>query len=320
MQLPSQRIGLTTVDSTFNVFMSDFDGHDLSLEFMDRCAAIRADRNLWYTPIKFYIASGTLGYIHAEQLIVYVDAGTIFILSSLPSFDGSDYAHAALGSDGELMVTRLFNGKSRVASSLGIVPDGTDIMTYAKDYYTGNGIVTDGQINSEQVLMFLDQWEDFYHGNLYVTGGHLYGVYAVDCSVSAAIRYVRGDNSFQFAGKEVLLVGGIPEIMPLGYHTNMFGHTFKVWTANDIDRFNHAKRIFEGEWLPTDLFDIDLDEMAEAYALHAEKMRRDDPTENLDAFSGGGAEAAPPVVDEGDGNYDHLVHLGGVDSTEKESE
>ena len=69
-----------------------------------------------------------------------------------------------------------------------------------------------------------------------------------------------------------------------------------------------------------EIFDIDLDEMAEAYALHAEKMRRDDPTENLDAFSGGGAEAAPPVVDEGDGNYDHLVHLGGVDSTETETE
>lgn len=316
MQLPSQRIGLTAVDCGFNVFISDWDGRDIAKEFMDECAAIRATRELWYTPIKFYIASGVLGMLHAEQVIVYVDGGTIFLLSSIPSFNGSDFAHVGLDDDGERLVSRLFNGLSRKVMSLGIVPADTDYLTYARNCYMNQGVVTDGQINSEQAVGFIEQMEQMYYGNIYLTGGALYGVYAVDPTVSSAIRYVRGDNSMQYEGREVLLVGGVPEIMPLGFHTTMFGHMFKVWTANDIDRYFIGKRIFDDEWLPYDLFDIDLDEMCEAYALHAEKLRRIDPTENLDAQLGNDAEQAPPVVDDGDGSYDHIINLSGVDSSD----
>ncbi len=320
MDLPSQRIGLTVADCGFNIFMSDSDGSDLSKQFMEECAAIREDRSLWYKPIKFYIASGVLGMLHTEQVIVYVDAGTIFILSSLPSFEGADHTNVHEDSDGEHLVNRLFTGNQPKVSSLGIVPEGTDYLNYAKDYYTTNGLVTDGQINSEQAVMFLDQLDSVYHGNIFVTGGPLYSVYAVDAAVSSAIRYVRGDDSMQFIGREVLMIGGIPEIMPLGYHVNSIGQVFKVWTANDIDRFHHAKKIFDDEWLPHDIFDIDLDEMAEAYALHAERLRQLDPSEHLDELVGNGGESAPPVIDDTDGSYDHLVALGGVDSSAEAAE
>lgn len=317
MQLPSQRIGLTAVDSGFNVFMSDSDGHDLSKEFMDECVSIREDRSLWYTPIKFYVASGVLGMLHAEQLIVYVDGGVLFILSSIPSFDGDDHMNASLGEDGERMVSRLFNGVQRGVFSLGVMPEGTDFARYANEYYARSGIVTDGQINSEQALMFTGQWDSMYHGNIYTVGGALYEIYAVDPSISSAIRYVRGDATLQYEGREVLLVGGVPEIMPIGYHANSFGHMFRVWTPNDINGYPRALEIMDREWLPTDLFDLDLEEMAEAYALHAEALRRTDPTENLDSALYGGVEEAPPVIDDADGGYDHLVDLPGVDSTDE---
>lgn len=302
MELPSEIIGLTVAQTDYNVFICDADGHDIVEEFLAECVHIRDDRSLWYRPVKFYIAMGSLGMVHAEQIIVYVHSGVIFILSNMASVSGTDYSDGGLGDEGETLVSRLFKKDMNRVSSLGIVPSDTDFFEYAREYCSRNTVMTDGQINHDQAAALLDMNDSLYDGFIHTPGGYLYYVYHVDPTVSESIRYYRnGDKThqYEYEGNEVLLYGGVPEIMPLGYHCNSFGHMFKVWIPNDIEKYGLGKMIYDSGALPKDLFDLDISEMAEAYALLTEELRRRDDNEAVQMDgSGDGADAEVPLVEE----------------------
>lgn len=287
--IPSYNIGLTSFDCDFSVIMNESGGGNMVDEFMREVVDIRENKELWYQPIKFYIQTGELGMLHAEQVIVYVYSGIPFILSSIVSIDGSDDQNASMHTDGEQFMGQLFYRNNHSVYSLGFLKQNRQILSFATDYLKKNALMPTATIDEQSVISTVMASDLKSYGVIYKPGGHRYDVYSVDENVSRAIRPMKDYrfNPVEELGvpsgmHEVLLVGGFPEVVPLGSLCSRNGDMFNVWVPNDTTEYTRAAHIFNSEWLPNDIFDIDIDEMSEAYAMLAAYANETDASNNLE--------------------------------------
>lgn len=287
--LRSREQGFTTVDCDFSVFMTDIDDHDILEEFMKEVVSIREDRELWYRPVRFLFATGMLGMVHSEQVIVYVYNGIPYILGSVPSIDGTDERDGRLSTDGEQFLGRLFYKDNHTVYSLGVVPEGTEILRYATDYVNGNALIADPTIDYRIACSAIEGGIYDKFGTIYTPGGHRYDIYAVTPETSRAIRPSKDyrlnpemESGVRPGYTEVILIGGFPEIVPIGEIASVNGDMFSVWVPNDVNDYRLADFIFQSDWLPHDIFDVDIDDMADAYALFCVRANEMDVTNRIE--------------------------------------
>lgn len=281
--------GFTSFSVDYSYIMSNYDGSDSVENFMREVVVLREDRSAWYQPIKFYIVGGELGMLHAEQVIVYVYGGIPFILSSTVSIDGSDERNAQCTSDGEQFIGSMFARGNSDVFSIGYIDGNRRPVSYANEFLKKNALMPTDTIDAGITNSMLVSAGNTPSGTIFVPGGHRYDVYAVDESVSRSIRPMKDfrfnpveEHGVPDGMREVLLVGGFPEIVPVGSLCSVTGDMFNVWVPNDKMRYADAEHIMKSEWLPHDVFDIDVDELSESYAMMAVYANDTDVSNHID--------------------------------------
>ena len=121
-------------------------------------------------------------------------------------------------------------------------------------------------------------------------GGRRFDVYTIDGTTSSVIRPNKdfsGDplveSGLNKDDREVILVGGNPDIVPIGSLCTHFGTLFRVWVPNDAAVLSIAKDELDDEHLPEDIFRLDEDNIADAYApFYTEAKKLDDDEKRIE--------------------------------------
>lgn len=286
--IPTYRLGLTNVFPEYNIFLTDIDGADIMTEFMDEVTAIRNDRSKWYRPYSFYVATGMIGFVSAEVIVVYVAAGMPFIFTSTISVEGTDEYDGHIETAGEKLIGRLFDKDNSMIYSLGYVDSHTNVLRTAKSMLEKETLFADETIDPKLGNTLIQNNNLRENGVLMSPGKYRYSVYALPPEISSAMRPDKdfmmsptGDFGGKPGMKEIVLCGGNPEIMPIGMFCNLGGNTFNVWIPNDINYYQRAVEYFNSDRLPRDVIDFELDNLLDAYALFCVYANKLDETNNL---------------------------------------
>ena len=305
VSVPCQ-LGLSSCFSQYNVMLSDEDGEDVVQRFKDEIDGLMGSPELFYIPVPFYVATGTIGSIHAEFMIVFLYAGIPFILTSPYSIEGAGLGDAEVTYDGGRLVARIFGENNRQVFSLGFIPVGENPLEYAKTYLMHNPPIPSPDIDmmvAEEHLVNAKVNER--KGVISKDGGTRLEIYALDTDESRMIRANKdfGDDPYKERGipagmTEVIAYGGMPDIISFGNICTTDGSVFEVWAPNAPGLTQVARSIFEDELLPVDSMTLDTDGVEECYANFHKKLREMEDEIVDKEIEAESDEETPPTISE----------------------
>lgn len=301
--------GYTTVDSLYSIFLSDLEGTSMTDEFKAFIESCIIDKKYWYAPIKVFSCSGVLGmYARCEYSVVLILDGVPFIMSSRVKLEGTDeYDPEFLTSDNSVMAALMSENSNKVVSA-GFIDPSSDVTKYVSEYIQKNPAIPSVDISFDLAKSFAKNDKMKYWGAIYKPGGYMYDIYSIDRTVSRAIRPNKefGNDPLNEVdrlpeGMEVLLIGGEPDIVPLGTMANKNGMLFDVWIPNQRRYYKFAMSILGAGYIPNDIFVFDEDDMVENYAilmkaLHVLDEEANGPEDDEDESSE--LAAVPMITDE----------------------
>ena len=179
---------LPTITGDYNVFLTDINGGDIVNEFKDEVVFLRENKDQWNKPVVVYIATGMLGRIHVEQLVLYVYKGVPYILSTQESLSGTVDSDGDFDTNGETFIYRLHSNKMAEVYSIGSVPPHTNVMKYAKQYMATTPLMKDPQIRYELVEETVLSMDIRPNGIVSEPGGRMFSVYELNGTISSIIR------------------------------------------------------------------------------------------------------------------------------------
>lgn len=283
--------GFTTVDSKYTIFLSDLEGSDMKTEFkafVDLAIGAKKvdgkltyDKKYWNCPIKIFCNSGVLGmYARCEYSILFVLDGVPFILSSRVRLEGTDEYDPAFKTADHTTLSGLLSENSNKVVSLGFVDPNTDVTKYVSDFMQKNPAMPSPDIGVDLAKSFAANNSMKYYGAIYRPGGYLYDIYTADRTVSRSIRpnkEFRDDPLNEVDklpnGMEVLLIGGEPDVVPIGTLANNAGFLFDVWVPNHKKYYKLAMDFLATGCVPNDIFYFDEDDLIESYAILMKAMQ-----------------------------------------------
>ncbi len=275
------QLGLCSCFEQYSVVISDEDGEDVVQLFKDEIDGMMGNPELHYTPVPFYVTTGTIGNLHAEGLIVFLYAGIPFILSSAFAIDGSGISDAVVTKGGGQLVARVFGQNNRRVYSLGFIGSGDNVLEYAKKCLTSSPPIASPDIDeivAEEHLVNNKLNERV--GVISKDGGTRLEIYALDTDESRMIRANKdfGDDPYKERGipsgmVEVVAYGGLPDIICIGSVCTMDGSIFDVWVPNAPGLTRVARSMYEDEVLPLDAFTLDVESVEECYAMFHNKLK-----------------------------------------------
>jgi len=310
--------GFTTLDSNYMVFLSDLDGSDMKSEFKDFVdVAIGEtvidgkktyDKKYWNRPIKIFCTSGVLGmYAWCEYAILFILEGVPFILSSRVRLEGIDEFDPTFKTSEHATLSSLMAENCKKVVSLGFIDPSSDVRSYVSDYMQKNPAIPSHDIGFDLAKSMAANESMRYYGAIYRPGGYLYDIYTADRTVSRAIRpnkEYRDDPLNEVDnlpnGMEVLLIGGEPDIVPIGTLVNKAGFLFDVWVPNHRQYYKMAMKYLYTGCVPNDIFYFDDDDLIENYAILIKSMRTLDEEANGPVDDGGDTESdtVPIITDD----------------------
>ena len=280
VSVPCQ-LGLCSCFAQYSVVLSDEDGSDIVQLFKNEIDGMMGNPELFYTPVPFYVATGTIGNIHAEMLIVYLYAGIPFILSSPFAIDGSGLADAVVTRDGGRLISKVYAQNNRHVYSLGYIQIGENPLEHAKEFLMHNLPMSSPDISefvAEEHIVNAKINERI--GVISKDGGTRLEIYAFDTDESRMIRtnkdFVKdpiAERGIPAGMWEVIAYGGLPDIICIGSICSTDGSVFDVWVPNAPVLTRTARGIFEGGVLPIDAFTLDTEGVEECYAVFHGKLR-----------------------------------------------
>ena len=257
------------------VYMSDIDGSDMLEDFKMYVGKLKEENPDSCFPVKVFMNSGVFGmYAHTEMLIVMVYGGIPYILPIHRSLDGIDEADAEFVSRNNSVITRLFNQNSSHVVSLGQVGDDVNLNEYVLARAKSSPMFESTDIDISLVGMAIADGTINTVGSLYLPGGYLYDIYVIDGVTARAIRPYRDftvdrvDGTDHLAyGREVILVGGEPDVVCVGSQVAPDGYVYDVWVPNDARYYSRARAAVTSGILPLLGVSVEDDEYEESYAM-----------------------------------------------------
>lgn len=235
-------------------------------------------------PIPFYIMHSATGEVSIELVYLYMFGGVPFILDPGIVVSGTGMGDAvAVNRTGEFIKSMFMNDNDH-AYSIGYVDSMLDAYDYAVKFTASNVPSEDTGIDQSLVTAYVSSHPDTLEkvGSIQRVGGTMFDVYAISSTESAMFRPNKdfmGGEPFQendtdgIGGRfEVLLVGGNPDIVPVGTLTSMDGWMFTAWVPNEAKYIDCARWMFRQDDIPHDVLYVDELELEQAYYMLAEKI------------------------------------------------
>ena len=280
VSVPCQ-LGLSSCFAQYSVVLSDEEGDDIVQLFKDEIDGMMGSPELYYTPVPFYVSTGSIGNLHAEMLIVFLYAGIPFVLSSPFAIDGSGLTDAVVTDGGGRLISRVYAQNNRRVYSLGFMEVGKNPLEYAKDYLSHNPPIASPDIDegvAEEHIVNSKINERV--GVISKDGGTRLEIYAFDTDESRMIRGNKdfGDDPYKERGipagmVEVIAYGGLPDMISVGNLCSTDGSIFEVWVPNAPGLTRIAREIFNEGLLPIDAFTLDTNGVEECYAMFHSKLK-----------------------------------------------
>lgn len=302
------QLGLSSCFEQYSVVISDEDGEDIAQLFKNEIDGMMGSPELYYTPVPFYVAMGTIGNIHAEMMIVFLYAGIPFILSSPFAIDGAGIGDATVTKEGGRLIARVFGQNNRRVYSLGFIGSGENPLEYAKNYLTHNPPIASPDIDesvAEEHIVNAKVNERI--GVISKDGGTRLEIYALDTDESRMIRGNKdfGDDPYRERGipsgmVEVVAYGGLPDLISIGSLCSMDGSIFDVWVPNAPGLTRIAREIFNDGLLPHDIFTLDTDSVEECYAMFHSKLKELEDEAIAKEIEAEGDTETPPEIPDGE--------------------
>lgn len=300
--------GFTTLDSKYSVFLSDLEGSDINAEYKDFVDLAINDKKYWNCPIKIFCNSGVLGmYARCDYSILFVLEGVPLILSSRVRLEGTDEYDPAFKLADNSTIASLMAENSKKVVSLGFVDPNTDVTKFVSEYMQKNPAIPSHEISFDLVKSFAANDSMRYYGAIYRPGGYMYDIYTANRTVSRSIRpnkEFRDDPLNEVDklpdGMEILLIGGEPDIVPIGTMANNAGFLFDVWVPNHRRYYKLAMDFLSAGCVPNDIFYFDDDDLIESYAIlmkamHVLDEEANGPSEDAETTE---SDTVPVITDE----------------------
>lgn len=294
--------GLVRVsDSDMFVYLSDIDGTDLVEQFKQYIQELLNKYPNSSPPVKVFAASGVLGmYARVEMAYVMVYGGIPYIFPVHRSVSGIDEHDADFDNSLNQVITRLCNSDSGHVVSLGYVDDTVNVNDYVLDWSKKSPLLDAVDIDPNLVKMAIHDGKMYPIGSLYLPGRYMYDIYVIDTVLGKAIRpykdFTVAGNNIPKHGKEVILVGGDPDIVLAGVQTSLDGFVYEAWVPNVAKYYGRAVDAVRRASVPMGQFVVDDDEYLECYAMLLKMLR--DLDEEVNGVS---QEAdAPDMMNESD--------------------
>ena len=308
VSVPCQ-LGLCSSFAQYSVVLSDEDGDDIVQAFKDEIDGMMGNPELFYTPVPFYIATGTIGNIHAEMLNVFVYAGIPFILSSSYAIDGAGIGDAVVTRDGGRLISKVYGQNNRHVYSFGYIQSGESPLEHAKEFLMHNlpmPLPDIDEMVAEEHIVNAKINERI--GVISKDGGTRLEIYAFDTDESRMIRankdFVKdpiAERGIPAGMREVVAYGGLPDIISVGSICSTDGSVFDVWVPNAPVLTRAARGIFEDEVLPIDAITLDTEGVEECYAKFHSKLRElEDEAIAKEIEAESDEETPPKIPDEED--------------------
>jgi hypothetical protein len=193
----------------------------------------------------------------------------------------------------------LSNNDANHVISLGFVDQSVNVNEYVLDYAKKSPMFDSADIDANLVKMAIKNGTISAMGSLYLPGGYLYDIYAIEPVLSRTLRPYRDFTQAQSElpqGREVILLGGDPEIVYVGAQYSQSGFLYDIWVPNDARYYNRAKKAVSDGILPLGQLVVDDDEYLESYAILIKILRELDEEVNGPADEA----AAPDIIVNGD--------------------
>jgi len=294
--------GLVRVsDSDVFVYLSDIDGTDIVEQFKQYVQTLLNKYPDSSPPVKVFTASGVLGmYARVEMTYVMVFGGIPYIFPVHRAISGIDEHDADFENSMNQVVTRLCNSDSNHVVSLGYVDSSVNVNDYVLDWSKKSPLLDAVDIDPSLVKMAIQDGKMSPMGSLYLPGRYMYDIYVIDSVLAKAIRPYRdftvADANIPTAGREVVLVGGDPDVVLAGVQPSPDGFVYEAWVPNSARYYGRAVETIRRTALPMGQFVVDDDEYLECYAMLLKMLRDIDEEVN-----GTSQEAdAPDMMNESD--------------------
>lgn len=281
--------GFTTLEPMYSVFISDLDGLDNVEEYKNYVDFVIGNKNCWNRPIKIFNTSGVLGmYARCEYSILLVLEGVPFILSSRVKLDGIDEYDPQFKTGEHTTLAAMLSANSKNVVSVGFIDPNSDVTKYVSEYMQKNTAMPSHDISFDLAKSFAENNSMRYWGAIYRPGGYLYDIYTANRTVSRSIRPNKefGNDPLNEIdklpnGMEVLLIGGEPDVVPVGTLANPVGMLFDVWVPNHKRYYKSAMTMLANGCVPNDIFYFDDEELIENYAILMKAMHVLDEESNV---------------------------------------
>ena len=263
--------GLVRVDGRQLVaYVSDIDGTDLVDSFKTYVSNLKEKYPDVSPAIKVFSFSGVMGmYARTECMFVMVYGGVPYILPVHRSLEGIDELDAKFSSGINRLLTSVSNADFNHVVSLGYVDSTVNVNEYVLNWAKKSPMFDSADIDPSLVKMAIKDGTISTMGSLYLPGGYLYDIYAIDPLLSRTLRPYRDftQSTEIHNGREVLLVGGDPDIVYIGTQAGPDGFLYDVWVPNDARYYTIAKGVVDENRLPLGSFAVTDDDYFKSYAL-----------------------------------------------------
>lgn len=299
-------------DKNLAVYMSDVDGTDIAVDFKSYIESLKERYPDSSPAIKIFTASGVLGmYARTELTYAMIYGGIPYIMPVHRSLEGIDEHDTSFSPSINRLITTLSNNDANHVISLGFVDQTVNVNEYVLEYAKKSPLFDSAEIDPHIVKIAIHEGTIKVIGSLYLPGGYLYDIYAIEPLLSRTFRPYRDFTQAQDqlpAGREVLLVGGDPDIVFVGTQSSPDGFLYDVWVPNDARYYNRAKAVVAHEQIPMGNMVIDDDEYLESYAILLKILRELDEEAN-----GPQEETSPDILvnpdEDGDTDTDEVPVL-----------
>lgn len=263
--------GLVRVDGRELVaYVSDIDGTDMVADFKAYVTDLKEKFPDISPAVKVFTASGVMGmYARTELTYLMVYGGIPYIMPVHRSLEGIDENDAAFNNGINRLVSGLSNSDFNHVISLGYVESDVNVNEYVLDYAKKSPMFDSAELDPNLVKTAIQSGTIMTIGSLYLPGGYLYDIYAVEPLLSRTFRSYRDYTKTEDipAGREVILVGGDPDIVCVGTQVAPDGFLYDVWVPNDARYYTRAKDVVAAGRLPLGALVVDDDEYMESYAM-----------------------------------------------------
>lgn len=279
--------GFSSVYAPFAVLYSDYDGGNMLDEIKAEMDRISDDPECRGRPVPFYIMRGSVELVKTEVIFLYMLGGVPLILDPGIVASGADVRDAVVNNETGSFISDMYMENNDFVYSIGYVDDPCEAYAYAVDFTRKHVPSKDTGINPDLVNSYIAASPDSMNfvGTIQRMGGTRFDVYAISATESAMFRsdkdfiggepYDEDDADGRHGRVEVLLVGGNPDIVPIGAVASMDGWIFTVWVPNEAGFVECGLRMLAQGDIPVDVLYIDEVELEQAFDMYSQKLQDD---------------------------------------------